>query len=228
MTTYLLKSLTMKNFMGCTGSFEFDPGRNIFAGKNGAGKTRIANGIYFGLYGKSFAGKMPGDFEIKTIVEGEIVHDVDYAVAQTWMIDGEELTLERIYREKWTKKRGRTDSELTGHEVDYRINGDAKTTKRDFEERVEKTFGNAFRLCSDLFALQKMPWISKQAEVMQRRREILTDCFGDCDKEKIIDGIDGFRKVLDKRTPEQARKNTDEKKAEINKELKEIPISIAE
>lgn len=219
----------LENFMGFTGTFGFHGGRNVLIGQNGSGKTRIANAVYFGLYGKSADGKMPGDFEIKSIQDGETVHDVNYSVYQEWLIDGEPLVIERIYKEKWTKSRGKTEHELTGHEVDYRINGDAKTTKRQFDEKIESVFGNRFRLCSDLTALHEIPWESKKANVVNLRREILTDMIGgESSKDEIIDSIAGFREALNGRTPEQARKNEDERQSEINKEIKEIPFSIKE
>ena len=107
-----LIKLTLKNFKGVE-SFSLEPvGDHIDVfGDNETGKSTLADAFFYLLFDKDSNGA--ATFGIKTVSKT----DVDHAVSGIFEIDGKRLTLKKIYREKWTKKRGSASAEFTGHET---------------------------------------------------------------------------------------------------------------
>jgi len=104
MKKIILKSLELSNFKKLSGLWKFKEDKNVFVGKNGTGKTTLADAEKWLRTGKDSDNKSV--FDIKTIVNGETVSKGKHSVIGTYEIDGKGLKLERIYKEKWTKKRG--------------------------------------------------------------------------------------------------------------------------
>ena len=63
------------------------------------------------------------NFNIKTLdQDGNVIHGLEHEVTAKLSIDGKVVELQKIYKEKWTKKRGEAERTLTGHITDYFIN----------------------------------------------------------------------------------------------------------
>jgi len=215
----ILQKLVLENFKGLSGTFEFNPGRNCFFGANGTGKTTLFDAANWCLFGKDSLDS--AKFEIKTIVEGEPMHQAEHGVEGTWLIDGAELRLEKVFSETWTKPRGSLSKEFSGHSTAYRVDGNAKTTKRQYDDKVKDVFGSdKFKIVSDPRHFATLPW--------QKRREILISIVGESDKEEIIAGIEGLRELLAGKSVDEARKLADQRKAKINEEMKTLPARIDE
>jgi len=212
----ILKSLELSNFKKLSGLWEFKEGKNVFFGKNGTGKTTLCDAERWLRMGKNSLGQ--SNFDIKTIIHGQSFSK--HSVIGLYNIDGRELKLERVYKEKWAKKRGSLETEFEGHKTTYSIDG-RPISKKDFDTEVYDIFGDeVFKLTSDPTYFPKLKW--------QDRRKILTVLAGDIDKDKIIDSIPGFREFFGGHSLSIKMDMVILDKKRINDEMKQLPARIDE
>jgi DNA repair exonuclease SbcCD ATPase subunit len=136
MKTVILSSLNIANFKGIEKlNLTFDEKIQNIRGKNGSGKTSIFDSFTWLLFGKNSS--YESDFEIKPIDEKtkQVKNRLDTTVDGVFIIDGTKVIFKRVYREKWTKKRGAEQEELTGHETDCFID-EVPTTISDFKTYI--------------------------------------------------------------------------------------------
>lgn len=215
----ILKSLELSNFKKLTGKWIFQKGKNVFLGENGTGKTTICDAERWLRTGKDSAGS--AKFDIKTIIDGNTASRASHSVVGVYEIDGQQLILERVYAEKWTRTRGKIDAEFTGHTTTYCIDEKANTTKRAFDEKVEEVFGGqTFQIVSDPTYFAGLKW--------EQRRRILAEMAGDVDQKEIIDRIAGFSETLGGMTVDDKADVAAQTKRKINEELKTLPARISE
>lgn len=129
-----LQSLTLSNFKGIK-QFTFEPGaKNVSVfGDNETGKTTIFDGFLWLLFDKDSQNKK--DFSIKTLVNGKEVNNLNHEVEASLLIDGSPITLRKVYKEKWTRKRGAATQEFTGHETDYFVDG-VPSKKKEYTDHL--------------------------------------------------------------------------------------------
>ncbi len=224
-----LKKLMLQNFQGGTFSVEAKncEDLNIY-GANGSGKTRLMSAFLWLLTGKDSLGR--SDFEIKNLdTSGNQEHGLDHIVEAIFDINGNDLTLKKIYREVWTKKRGSAQSVFSGHTVDHFIDG-VPVKENEYKARVAEIFGdeNRFRLLTNPAAFAAMPW--------QKQRALLLDVCGDIPDAEIIasdDTLSPLRPALARyassKTPlDDLKKVTMGQRVEINKRIDQIPVRIDE
>lgn len=211
-----IKKLVLENFRGITGTFELNPGRNVFSGPNGSGKTSIFDSESFCRIGKDSQGS--AKFAIKTIKDGVTLTEIDHSVFITYDIDGKPLELGRVYAEKYTGKRGgnRTKS---GNETTYFVD-QLEVKQKEYNAKIMEVFTERFSICSDIRELAEMDW--------KKRREILFPMAGDVDQEKVIDSIPELRELMGTRTIEDGKKAADQRSRKIIEEIADIPGKIAE
>ena len=220
-----LHKLSLSNFKGLK-SFTLEPkGQSInIYGDNATGKTTIYDAFLWLLFDKDSANRK--DFEIKTIgPDGQYIHGLDHSVEATLEIDGAEmLTLKKVYKEKWTKKRGSPKAEFTGHTVDHFIDG-VPVQKKEYDARIaEIADENIFRLLTD-------PRYFNEVLHWQKRRELLLEVCGDILDADVIASDASLSKlpeILGNRSIEDHRKVIVARRSEINKELERIPVRIDE
>jgi len=219
-----LLKLKLKNFKGIKNLDLKANGHDLnIYGDNATGKTTILDAFMWLLFDKDSQNK--ADFAIKTLgKDGEPVHHLDHEVEGTFEIDGETIEFKKVYREKWTKKRGSAVEEFSGHEVDHFIDG-VPVKKGEYTQRVaEIAPEDRFKLLtSPLFFNDHMKW--------QDRRELLIDIAGDVTMEDAIKAnpeLEELPKILGKRNPDDHKAVVMAKRAEVNKELERIPIRIDE
>ena len=219
-----LLKLKLKNFKGIKNLDLKANGHDLnIYGDNATGKTTILDAFMWLLFDKDSQNK--ADFAIKTLgKDGEPVHHLDHEVEGTFEIDGETIEFKKVYREKWTKKRGSAVEEFSGHEVDHFIDG-VPVKKGEYTQRVaEIAPEDRFKLLtSPLFFNDHMKW--------QGRRELLIDIAGDVTMEdaiKVNPELEELPKILGKRDPDDHKAVVMAKRAEVNKELERIPIRIDE
>lgn len=220
-----LISLKLRNFKGIEG-FTLDPnGENIaIYGDNGTGKTTIADAFLWLLFDKDSANRT--DFEIKTLDEsGQPIHFLEHEVSAVLDIDGKQVTLKKIYSEKWTKKKGTAKQTFSGHETDYFIDGIPDIKKSDFRAKVASVINeDAFKLLANTrYFNEVLHW--------QQRRALLLEVCGDVSIADVIAGDKKLAKlpaILGDRSLEDHRKVIAARCTEINKELEKIPVRIDE
>ena len=134
-----LKRLTLDNFKGIK-RFVVDIKDNdtkIF-GANGTGKTTLFDSFLWLLFDKDSTGRK--DFEIKTLTsEGKTLKDVEHVVEGVFEIDGTDVVLKKIHREKWVRKRGFTNEEFTGNETTYFWN-DVPVKKDEYNSKIADVY----------------------------------------------------------------------------------------
>ena len=145
----ILKSLTLKNFKGIKDlQIDFSKVTNIY-GENATGKTTIVDSFMWLLFGKD--SKDRKDFDIKTLdPSGEPLHGLEHSVTGVLEIDGSDLKLQRIYKEKWSKPTGKAEQELKSHTTDYYLN-DIPVKQKEYNEKINEL------LNEDIFKLVTSP-----------------------------------------------------------------------
>ena len=213
----------LNNFKGIKFiNFEFDGNDASIYGDNATGKTTIFDSLCWLLFGKDSLDR--ADFEIKTLVNGEPLHNVNHEVEATFSNDdGTSFVLKRVYREKYSNPRG-GETKLTGHTTDYFIN------EVPVKEKEYKAFINNM-INEDVFKLITNPLYFNEQYSWQNRRKLLLEMCGDIDDESVINSRDDLKRLaqlLNGHTVEEQKKIVAAKKAAINKELDMIPIRIDE
>lgn len=225
----ILKSLNLKKFKGVEKlEIVFDKITNIY-GENGTGKTTVADAFMWLLFDKDTKERVVGDkesnFQIKTYdSNGEIKHGLDHEVTGVLEVDGKDITLSKVYREKWTKKRGEAEKQLTNHETIYSIN-EVPVKQKDYKEFINNLIDeNLFKLMSNpLYFSINMKWPD--------RRNLLLDSIGDITVDKIINSrvdLEPLREFLEDKDIDTLRESIKARKRKLNEKIKAIPIRIDE
>lgn len=217
-----LTQLNLQNFKGIEfGDFRFT-NNTIIRGDNATGKTTVFDAICWLLFGKDSLDR--ADFQIKTLKNGEPVHNVNHMVQAAFdNEDGTGFTLKRIYREKYSNPRG-GEVKLTGHTTDYFIN-DVPSKEKEYKAFINNMINE------DVFKLITNPLFFNEQYTWQNRRKLLLEMCGDVDDASVINSKDELKRLTDLlngRSVDEQRKIIASKKTAINKELDMIPVRIDE
>lgn len=223
-----LDQLVLRNFKGVRSFVLNADGADVDVfGDNATGKTTLFDGWNWLLFDKDSENKK--EFEIKTLnSDGTPIHNLDHEVEATLTIeDGtiiQTVTLHKVYREKWTKKRGAVRAEFTGHTTEYFIDG-VPVKKGEYEQFVSEIADEQlFRLLTD-------PRYFNEVLKWGERRKILLEVCGDISDVDVIAAraeLAELPGILNGRTIEQHRKVVLARRKEINDELERIPVRIDE
>ena len=166
---FKITSISLRNFKGVK-KFESDLyHKTLIAGGNGVGKSTIYDAWLWLLTNKDSKGR--ADFAVQPVDEnGDTIHNLTTEVSakiKVWTDAGVvDYTLKKVLSEKWTKKRGESESQLTGTKTEYYID-DVPYKRNEFEYFVKQyIIPEDFEMYSDLdYFPNKMHW--------QKRREVL-------------------------------------------------------
>jgi len=219
-----LLRLTLRNFKGIR-EFVLDAqGFNVNVyGDNAVGKTTLFDGWIWALFGKDSQNQ--ANFDVKTLrPDGTPIHNLDHEVEVVLSIDGRRTTLRRVFREKWTKKRGSVTAEFSGHTTDYFVDG-VPVKESEYRAAVDGILDERlFRLLTD-------PRYFNEVLKWQERRKILMEVCGDVSDDDVIaanPALADLPAILAGRTIDQHRKVVLARRKEINDELERIPVRIDE
>ena len=219
-----LISLHLRNFKGIR-DFDFKPdGQNAeIAGENASGKTTLVDAFAWLLFNKDSQNRT--DFEIKSIDRKTqlVKHNLEHEVSAVIFTD-KEIELKKIYKEIWTRPRGTSAKQFTGHTSEYFIDG-VPTPKSEYTKFISGIAPEeTFRLLTDpRFFNEQMHWL--------KRREVLVNAFGDISDADIIASnskLADLPAIVGDRTLDDHRKVVHARRSEINKELEKIPVRIDE
>ncbi len=216
-----IKTLKLENFKGIKDlTIDFKDTTNIY-GDNAVGKTTIFDAYSWLLWDKDSLNRK--DFAIKPYDKnGEEVHNLESVVEGDFVFGDTDLTLKKIYKEVWTKKRGSTQAEFTGHTTDYYINS-VPCKKKEYNERIESV------LSEDNFNLLSNPLYFNQFLVKTERREILLSLIEDVKPEDIIAKNKDLEDLdLENYTVDELKKIAKDAARKINKDIESIPARIDE
>lgn len=216
-----IKTLKLKNFKGIKDlTIDFKDITNIY-GDNAVGKTTIFDSYSWLLWDKDSLNRK--DFAIKPYDKnGDEVHNLESIVEGDFTFGDTALTLKKIYKEVWTKKRGSTQAEFTGHTTDYYINS-VPVKKKEYNERIESV------LSEDNFNLLSNPLYFNQFLVKTERREILLSLIEEVKPEDIIANNKDLEDLdLENYTVDELKKMAKDSARKINKDIESIPARIDE
>ena len=216
MKTITLKTLTLRNFKKIQSlTIDFDDKDTAIVGTNGVGKSTIFDAYTWLLYGKNSHDQQ--DFSIKTLDENnKVINRIEHSVTGVFDVAGESVTLQRIYTEKWTKRRGFEVEELTGHTTDYFIN-DVPKSKAEYDGFVKSMIDDAIAkvISSPLYFNERLKW--------QERREILSSMAGDTTADDVLnfasDELSGATELI---ALLEARKSLTDEKTRISAQRKKL------
>lgn len=218
-----LVSLIIKNFKGIKYMvLTFTDLTNI-KGENGTGKTTIFDAFTWLLLDKDSMDRQ--SFEIKTLdSNNRVIHGLDHEVTGIINVNGREIKLTKILREKWTKKKGEAERQFTGHETLYYID-EVPVLQSQFKAATGKFMNEQlFKLISNpLYFSMNMKW--------QDRRKVLIDIIGDIPAERVINyrkNLGTLADLLKDKDIDTLKKSLAVKKRKLNEDIKAIPIRIDE
>ncbi|TDO67863.1 AAA domain-containing protein [Flavobacterium chryseum] len=216
-----IKGLILTNFKGIVKlKVNFQHNTDVF-GANGTGKSTIYDAFLWLLFGKNAEEKK--EFSIKNTVDTSLNRQ-DHEVEGMLQVDGDSVTLKKIYKEKWTKKRGEEIAEYTGNETIYYWN-DVPMQQKEFQQKVYGILDETvFKLITNPYALNSLKW--------QDRRGILTQMSGELSNEEIASGNPEYEALVANLTQGKTMEDyLKQIKASVKKskdDLKQIPTRIDE
>jgi len=209
--------------------FTFNSDVTTIRGRNGAGKTTIADAILWCLFGKNSAGQTT--FDLKTHDEhGNTIPHLDHSVEITLHVypsDGSDvrcINIRRSLKENWVKKRGATEETLKGHTTEFFVNGDSITSK-DYEKYISSLINeDLFRTITNPSYFPSKKW--------QEQRAFLADMVGSIEPEAIAttDELKAIVDYFDKSGDDiiSYRKHLSYQIKQVKEKLDRIPVRLEE
>lgn len=157
MKQVILKSLSLCNFKGekeRTTNFNADV--TTIMGGNGLGKSRHFDAFIWLLFGKDSQDRK--DYEVKSIVDGKELHNVECSVSGVIVVDGEEITLKRAYIEDWVKPRGQVERVFKGNHTECWWN-ETPVNVGEYGKRIEAIIDSSvFKMITNPAFFVSMKW----------------------------------------------------------------------
>lgn len=222
-----IKSLTLVNFKGMRNvTVDFGDGVTAISGRNGTGKTTIADGFAWLLWGKDSEGNSDTKFGIKTNDEnGNYIPDLEHEVSGSFdAIDTEtgEVTaveLRRVYVEEWQTPKGSTERILKGHHTDYFYNGVPLKTKTEYDAKVAALIPeDLFKVITDPYYFLTLHW-KAQREYLLRMAGTISDSDIAANRAEFAELL---RRVTGK-SMEEYKKEIAARRTKIEAQLEKIP-----
>lgn len=219
----VLKTLSLRNFKGKKElNINFSKITNIY-GENGTGKTSIFDAFTWLLFDKDSQDR--SKFDIQPLDEhGNVVHMIETEVEGVLELDGKTLTLKKVLKEKWTRKRGEEQSELKGTETSYYID-ETPVKMSEYKAKISELIDeNIFKLITNpLYFSLNMKW--------QDRRKVLLEIIGDVTADRIINYKSSLRPLealLVDKDIDTLKRSIQARRRKLNDEIKSIPPRIDE
>lgn len=218
-----IQQISLSNFKGIRNeTIKFDNNTDIFGG-NGTGKTSIFDAFTWLLFGKDSTDRK--DFEVKTLdINNVAIPKIEHEVAAVIDVDGEVITIKRVLKENWVKKRGSEVSEFTGNVTEYYWN-EVPMQQKEFQSKVSLVLDEAiFKIITNPLAFNSMKW-QEQRNVLVQIAGHISDAelaFGNAEYEKLLLNITADKSL------EDYKKQITASIKKAKEDLKEIPTRIDE
>jgi len=218
-----LKSLALLNFKGARNlQVEFGRQETVISGENGTGKTTIFDAVTWLLFDKDSTGA--SKFNLKTLDgDNKVIEKIEHEVVGVFDTGYEDVTLKKVLREKWQKKKGALEPEFTGNEVLYYCN-DVPLKESEYKMKVDSM------LKEDLFKLVTSPYYFNTLK-WQDRRNVLTKMAGNVSDSEIATQKPEFAELLTligRKSFDEYKREIASRKKKLNDDLKTIPTRVDE
>ena len=219
-----IKSLYLENFKGVkSATYQFD-GKNVSViGQNATGKTTIADSLWWLLFNKDSAGNEK--FSIRPLdSDGKQIDNVEICVSAVLDIDGEEMELKKIQKQKWVKQRSSSITTLQGNVNSYEVDGFPKSEK-EYKERVAGiSEEELFKILTNPFYLPSLKWNEQRSRIIA-----LADDIPDVEVAKKNEMFAGLLPDLEKaKSTDDIKKKYQKALNEWKKKQAELPVRIDE
>lgn len=222
-----IKQLVLENFK-CHKylKLDFNGGNASIYGDNASGKTSIYDALTWLLFGKDSQGNGEKNIEIKPLdASGEVKdHLAVTAVEAVLLVNGEEVTLRRTYKEIWSTKRGSSEATYDGNTSEYYVSG-VPCKKNAFQAKVNELVSeDTFRMLTSVSHFANgISW--------QERRAVLFKVAGVLDDQHILRSNEQFQPLIEsmgKLSLEDYKKKLLAEKKKFVGAKTEIPARISE
>jgi DNA repair exonuclease SbcCD ATPase subunit len=217
-----LLTLELQNFKGIKKFCLKTGGENIIVqGKNGIGKTTLADAWFWLLTGSNLDGQ--AKYNIIELDDGAVpINHKNAVVTAQIQIGSKTISLRKTYRQKWTKKRGQAEAEFSGHTTDHRWDG-VDVSAKEYQRRLDE-------LCpaSIIRSLTDVHHFCGRLRPDDRRQELIT-LAGEINMLSICEQYDKLHDLPDligDYSVADFEKRLKSQRKESQKSLKEIPIEI--
>lgn len=192
---------------------------NVIKGRNGTGKSTIADAISWVLFGTNQSGA--AKFGIKTKdKDGREIEDVAHSVEISLSVQDEQEGLTCYVLTRSLTETRKDDGSVTNNYT-YKVDGEVETAG-DFKKVVDAICPEeVFRLCSSPYSFTQMDWSE------QRKR--LNEMFGVPSVEDVTGGdkkYDAIKELLEKDDVDKILKHLNYKRKEVQKNLDEVPVRL--
>ncbi len=208
---------------------DFNESTTKIHGRNGSGKSTIANGFSWLLYGKTADGRDTQSMAIRpNDANGNPIHHLESSVcAEITIVDGElakDCTIKRIYKEVWQRPLGSEEQVYKGNTEVFYIDN-LRVTATEYAGFISEEIASSkvYIACSSFryfFELDK-----------KQQRAYLIDLAGEITDEDLIAQNPEFAKLLneiDGAAIENYKTTLRAKNQELNKTISDIPGRIEE
>lgn len=214
-----IKKIKIQNFKGIQSlDVNFEKVTNIY-GANATGKSTIFDAFCWVLTGKD--SKDRADFEIKPL---DSANNPTHMIESIVELETDTIQLKKIFKEKWTKKRGQEEQNFSGHETEYFVD-DVPMKKKDFETKLNEIIPEKiFKLISNpLYFSEILDW--------KKRREILFEIAGNISDEEVIESnskLEILKELLKENNIDDFKAKIQYAKKKLKQEKENIPARVDE
>ena len=220
-----LKQLLLLNFKGAKElGVGFTNVTDIF-GDNGTYKSTLFDAFTWLLFGKDSHDLK--DFNVKTLdSNGKAIPMLEHSVEGILNVDGQIMTLKRLYQEKWTRRRGAEQSELTGHETLYYWN-DVPLQANEFKTKVDTLVSEGlFKLLTSSLYFNSLKWQDRRRALVLIAGEIApADIYASMKKAHVAEILAILNSGKDLA---EFRKEVAMRKKKLTDDLNAIPVRVDE
>lgn len=218
-----LKSLHLENFKGIKSLDVAFGDKTKIKGQNAAGKTTVFDAFTWLLFNKNSAGEEK--FNVRPLdAEGNRIDNVEIKVVAVLEVDGKEVELSKVQKQKWVKKRGTDVTELQGNENLYEIDGYPKS-EADYKSYISGLVNeDLFKMLTNTQYFSSMKWKDQRDILMKFVSDISDVELAQSDPE-FADLIPEFEKAP---STDDIQKKFAKALSEWKKKQSEIPVRIDE
>jgi exonuclease SbcC len=223
MKTITINRLTLVNFKGIKNlTVDFNLGTFEVKGQNETGKTTIMDAFLWLLFGKDSTDRK--DFEIKTLDKNnKAIPKLDHEVNGILDVDGHTVNLKRCFREKWTKRRGAEETEITGNETLFYVD-EVPYQAGQYGEKINSIIDElVFKMVTSPHYFNSMKWQDRRAVLINLAGEIT-----DAEIGKLTPDFTDLLKELSGKSFDEFRRSIAEKKKRLKDDLAQIPARVDE
>lgn len=215
--------MKLRNFKGIKEmDIHFNGNNAEIFGDNARGKTTVFDALTWVFFDKDSANKK--DFGIKTLVNGEVVHNLEHSVEVILSVDGTTTKLKKVLSEVWKKKRGESEKTLEKDTTDHYINDAPIKTQREYKQFIDSIVDEeTFRLITSPTYFPQIEW--------KKQRARLFEVAGTVTDEEVINSnpvLFALPAIIENRTVEQTKEMIEKQLREYKKEQDLLPKLINE